>query len=331
MRFASPWFLILLPALLLVAWLRRRHTSRPAFLYSSIALLRGVSQIGASPGARFLEGLRWTALVLLILGLARPQIGVSRVQSGPARKALAVVLDVSGSMAAEDCRSAQGRVSRLEAFKEAFEEFLQTRSDVRVGLIGFASEPYLISPPTADRRFLLRSLDRLAPLGTDTNKASGSAVAAALGRLQGVPEPERLILLATDGADTGQGVDLLTAAAAAKALQIPVSAIAVGGSGSAPIPYTDQFGVKRYRSISWRPDLGRLQQAAALTGGKFARAAAVSELQRALEATLAAEDASSGPKRYLQYAELASWCVIPGFVLWLLEIILANSVWRRLP
>ena len=73
--FAQPWFLLLLLFLPLLAWLKGRHGHEPAFLYSSVQLVKGISALTRSQAGRLLPRLRWLILALLIIALARPQLG----------------------------------------------------------------------------------------------------------------------------------------------------------------------------------------------------------------------------------------------------------------
>src|SRR5438445_13369050 len=75
MIFAHPYFLPLLLLLPLLAWLKGRIGFRPAFLYSSVQLVRGITGITRSRAGSILPQLRWLALALLILRLARPHLG----------------------------------------------------------------------------------------------------------------------------------------------------------------------------------------------------------------------------------------------------------------
>ena len=75
MIFGSPWWLLGVPLVLVLAWLRGRQGQESAFLYSSTGLVKGITQLKKSRAGRVLLQLRWLALILLFIGMSRPQIG----------------------------------------------------------------------------------------------------------------------------------------------------------------------------------------------------------------------------------------------------------------
>ena len=75
MTFAQPYFLLLLLLLPLLAWLKGKVGFQPAFLYSSVQLVRGITGITRSRAGSILLKLRWLALALFVIALARPQLG----------------------------------------------------------------------------------------------------------------------------------------------------------------------------------------------------------------------------------------------------------------
>ena len=74
MTFAHPYFLLLLLLLPLLAWLKGRRGSPPAFLYSSVQLVAGLTRVRRSRSGAFLAALRWLALALFIVALAQPRL-----------------------------------------------------------------------------------------------------------------------------------------------------------------------------------------------------------------------------------------------------------------
>ena len=72
MTFAHPYFLLLLLALPVLAWLKGRHARQSAFLYSSVQLVKSVANVHRSRAGQILAALRWLVLALFIVGLARP-------------------------------------------------------------------------------------------------------------------------------------------------------------------------------------------------------------------------------------------------------------------
>src|SRR5215469_7114137 len=99
MTFAHPWFLLLLLLLPLMAWLKGKRGAPPAFLYSSVQLVRAVLNVSRSRSGAFLAALRWLALALLIIAIAQPRLTKSQTQVKASGIDIAVAIDLSGSMA----------------------------------------------------------------------------------------------------------------------------------------------------------------------------------------------------------------------------------------
>lgn len=84
MSFAHPWMLLLLLSLPVLAWLKGKRGRQPAFLYSSVQLVKGIIGITRSGAGSILPKLRWLALALFIVALAQPQLVHSEKKSWPA-------------------------------------------------------------------------------------------------------------------------------------------------------------------------------------------------------------------------------------------------------
>jgi Ca-activated chloride channel homolog len=332
MSFAHPYVLLLLPALLAVAWLQRRAGKRPAFLYSSTQLVRPISGITRSRAGYILQRLRWLALALLILGLARPQLDEGETRVTASGVDIVVAFDLSTSMRSEDFLLDGQRVNRLETARRVLHEFIDKRPNDRIGLVAFARNPYIASPLTLDHDFLRQNLDRLTFATPDEDgTAIGSALAAAVNRLREVQSKSKIVILMTDGQNNAGRVPPLTAAEAAHALQVRVYTIGVGTRGTAPVPYLDAFGRKRYVNQPVDIDENTLVTIADRTGGKYYRADRTETLRSIYAEIDQLEKSEVEMKKYQNYRELFPWFVLPGLALLLLEIILAHTVWRILP
>ncbi len=98
MNFAHPYFLLLLLLLPLLAWLKGRRGSPPAFLYSSVRLVEGLTRVRRSRAGAFLAALRWLVLALFILALAQPRLAKSQTEVKASGIDIVVAFDMSGSM-----------------------------------------------------------------------------------------------------------------------------------------------------------------------------------------------------------------------------------------
>lgn len=330
-HFAYPWVLLGLLGVPLVAWLRGRQGRESAFLYSSVQLVKGVSGVTRSTAGQVLLRLRWLALMLFIIGLARPQLGLGESRVKASGIDIVVALDLSGSMASEDFELNRSRVNRLVIAKDVLRKFVERRVNDRIGLVAFAGRAYIAAPLTLDHDFLLQNLERLN-LGTiEDGTAIGSALVAALNRLRDLVSKSKIVILMTDGQNNAGKVPPLTAAETAAGMGVKVYTIGVGTRGTAPFPQVDVFGNKRYVDMVVDIDEEVLQKIAGRTGGRYFRADSTDTLRRIYSEIDRLERTEVEVKKFQRYEELFQWVVLPGLAVLLLELILANTVWRRLP
>lgn len=331
MTFAHPYFLLLLLLLPLAAWLKGKRGQEAAFLYSSVALVKGITGISRSRIGQILLRMRWVSLALLIVGLARPQLGEGHATVHASGIDIVVALDLSGSMASEDFELHGERVDRLTIAKDVLEKFVAKRASDRIGLVAFAGRAYIAGPPTLDHDFLLQNIERLNLGSIEDGTAIGAGLTAALNRLREFQSKSKIVILMTDGQNNAGQVPPLTAADAAQALGVKVYTIGVGTRGMAPFPYIDPFGRKQYVQQPVDIDEETLQAVAKKTGGKYYRADNSDTLRAIYSDIDRLEKSEIEVKKYQRYHELFHWVVLPGLVLLVLEIILSNTVWRKLP
>lgn len=330
--FAAPWWLLGLLAIPLLAWLRGKAGRESAFVYSSLTLVKGITELSRSRAGSFLLNLRWFALALLFIGMARPQIAGGQAPLRASGIDIAVAVDLSGSMIAEDFELRGERVNRLTMLKDVLASFIEQRTSDRIGLVAFASEAFIAAPPTLDHDFLRRVLERLELGVIDGQQtAIGSGLSAAVNRLRELKSKSRIVILMTDGQNNAGSIPPLTAAEAAASLGVKVYTIGVGTRGYAPVPAKDAFGRKVYVRQAVDIDEDTLKKVADKTGGKYYRADSTETLRRVYAEIDQLEKTEAELKRFAYYEELMSWFVLPGLGLLALEIILGQTVWRKLP
>jgi Ca-activated chloride channel family protein len=330
--FAHPWLLLLLLALPVLAWLKGRRDAQPAFLYSSVQLVRGFTgEVQSSAGA-FLRTLRWLALGAFILALARPQLGEGETKISASGIDIVIAIDLSRSMEAEDFKDRNGnRMNRLALAKETVEKFILKRPSDRIGLIAFAGRAYVAAPLTLDHDFLLQNLARLGFDGIEEGTAIGSGLIASVNRLRDLQAKSKLVILLTDGQNNAGKVPPLTAAEAAQALGIKCYTIGVGTHGDAPWPYIDEFGRRLVRMLPVDIDEDVLKKVSDKTGGKYYRADNSETLRRIFTEIDQLEKTTAEVKKFQRFREFSHWPVALGLAVLLLEIALANTIWRKLP
>jgi Ca-activated chloride channel homolog len=333
MTFAHPYFLLLLLALPLLAWWKHRREQPAALLYSSTQLLATLRDMTRWTPGRILSLMRWGALVLFIIGLARPQHIESESTVRASGIDIVTALDLSTSMASEDPGfTVKGsQANRLEVAKDVLKRFVQKRSNDRIGLVAFAGRAYIAAPLTLDHDFLIQNIDRLNFGLIEDGTAIGAGLSAAVNRLQELKSKSKIVILMTDGQNNAGKVPPITAAEAAQALNVKVYTIGVGTRGMGRLWMTDQFGRRRPRDVPVDIDEKTLTEIAQKTGGKYYRADSSDTLRKIYEEIDKLERSEIETKKYVRVEELFKWAVIPGLLLLAAEVLLGNTIWRKLP
>ncbi len=229
MNFAHPYFLLLLLLLPMLAWLKGKRGRPPAFLYSSVKLVEGLTRAKRSRAGNFLSALRWLVLVLFIVALAQPRLMKSQTTVKASGIDIVCALDLSGSMISEDFVVNNKRVNRVNMAKSVLEKFIDQRPDDRIGLVVFAAQAFIATPLTLDHDYLQENLARLA-IGSINSDATaiGDALTTSVNRLRELKAKSKIIILATDGQNNSGKIDPLTAADAAHALGVKIYTVGIG-------------------------------------------------------------------------------------------------------
>src|SRR5882724_8559372 len=127
MTFAHPFFFLLLLLLPLLAWLKGKRGRSPAFLYSSVKLVEGLTRARRSLAGGFLAALRWLVLVLLLVALTQPRSIKSTTEVKASGVDIAVAFDLSGSMLSEDFVVKGERVNRFNMARSVLKKFIDAR------------------------------------------------------------------------------------------------------------------------------------------------------------------------------------------------------------
>jgi Ca-activated chloride channel family protein len=308
--FQSPWlllgFLVLGGAVALWRLLERRRM-RYAVRYPNLDVLAGVVP-GRSWSRYVAPVLFLLGLASLVVALARPHVDRMLVQN---RATVILVVDTSRSMQAEDVKP-----TRLGAAQEAIRTFLERApSGLRVGLIVFAGDAQVATPPTRDKDLVRTAVDQIDQFDVFGGTAIGDALQAAVelgkqaidqvdsgqgqiaaGRqsrevrtLSQATSPTSAspvsILFLSDGSQTRGVLEPLAGAALAKDAGFPVYTIALGTpDGVIERRSFDPFGgglPGGTQTIPVPPDPETLRAIAQATGGEFSEARTASSLERA--------------------------------------------------
>ena len=317
--FQDPFWLI---ALLLVPWLLWLHYHRRemgALAYSRLSPLRWRRWRLHLPFY-----CRLLALTLLIAALARPQLGYSWEESLTEGIDIQVVLDVSGSMAAEDFQPK----NRLAVAKEVVTEFISYRPADRIGVVIFSGSAITKVPLTTDRQMLSLLIDSVALNSLPDGTAIGVALANAAARLKDSNAKSKIIILVTDGVNNAGAIDPVSAASVCKGLGIKVYTVGVGTAGRVPIPVlsTDPITgrqVTRRVLMNVEVDEQLLRDIAKHTGGLFYQATDSERFHHIFEEIDRLEKTILQTKHYVRDQEIFqpfAWTAISLLLLPLLAV-----------
>lgn len=329
--FKDPWVLFFLPAIGLMVLFAGMKRNKSAFIFSSGNLLDGIKPTLRLRFGKYLILFRAAAIALFILALARPQSVLEGSKAVSEGVDIVLALDTSTSMLAEDFKMGPARVNRFDVVRDAVKEFIRKRKDDRVALVAFAARSYTVCPLTTDYTWLNENLDRVQIGMIEDATAIGSAIATSVNRLRTSKTKSRIVILLTDGVSNAGTVSPLSAAEAAKALGVKVYVIGVGSKGLVPYPLKDMYGRTVYKNVPIEMDEEVMKKIADITLAKYYLASDTETLRRIYDDINRLEKSNIEHFGYREYEELFYFFLIPGLVILALEILLANTLFMRIP
>ena len=340
LTFARPWLLLLLLLIPLLAWLRGKFGPRAAIVFSATAPFRALGKSSTSRAGQILRALVWLALAAFIVAIARPQLAKSLTQIEASGIDIMLVLDVSNSMLVKDFTIGGEEATRLDAVREVTRKFIEARPNDRIGMIAFGTRPYVVSPMTLDHDWLLQNLDRVRIGLVEGSTAIGSAMASGGNRLNDKQSKSRVMVLLTDGDNNAGKIPPNTAAEALKEMHIHFYAIGIGTNGVAPFPVldprtgtvlTDRAGNVYYQRQPVSFNETGLREVARIADGKFYRATDTQSLESIYQDIDKLEKTTIAAKKYQQYRDLFPHCIAAGCGLLIGQLLLGQTIWKRLP
>ena len=328
-RFEDPWLLLFF---LMVPFLtiRGKGKQQTTISYSSIDTLQAIRSARVEILSILPLVLRMIAISLLVLSLARPQEGYKSTEILSVGVDIMLALDTSGSMQALDFIKDEKRDTRLAMVKDVVSQFIDNRPNDRMGMVVFGSEAYTQCPLTLDQGILKSFLSKLDIGMAGDSTAIGSAIGIAVKRLKDLESKSKVIILLTDGQNNAGSLPPLQAAQTAKAFGIKIHTIAVGTHGKAPFLVNSIFG-QRYVYQQVDIDEDTLKKISDLTGGQYFRATDLESLKTIYKQIDEMEKSEVKVIDHSEYTELFHYFLIPGLLILLLEILLSNTVLRRIP
>ncbi|OQY27436.1 MAG: aerotolerance regulator BatA [Candidatus Cloacimonetes bacterium 4572_55] len=330
-HFVNPEFFFLLAIIpfLISNYFRKNKSRQGSLRFSSLRTVKSIAKRStfALKARHILIILRVGTVVLITIALARPQS--SQKSSEIMTEGIDIVLsiDVSSSMLAEDFKPD----NRLIAAKKVASDFIQGRKNDLIGLVVFAGKSFTQCPLTLDYGVLISFLERVKIGMVEDGTAIGMGIATALNRLRNSKAKSKVIILLTDGVNNSGQVDPITAAKAAKALNVRIYTIGAGTDGSAMYPVEDPLFGKRYVSMPVEIDEESLKEVAKITGGEYFRAKDAKSLKAIYKQIDQLEKTKIEIEKYTRYEELFMIFLLPAICLFILEIVLANTRFRRIP
>jgi len=354
-RFESWLWLIAIPLICGLVWLRTRTRFQPSAVFSSIADLKSIPRTWIQRLKRILPLLYMLGLILVVVGLARPQAGKSESRIKGSGVAIELVLDVSGSMEAIDFQLQGKDVDRIAAVKHVVSQFIQGnrklglagRRDDLVGLVAFGGFADSKCPLTLDHGALVDIVKGLEVprairdrqgrvineqmLKEELATAIGDGLALGIARLRDAQAKSKVMVLLTDGDSNAGAVDPREAAGIAKELGIKVYTIGIGRNGVVPVPQEDSFGRRVLVPAQFRVDEELLKEIADLTGGLYFNASDSEGLAQVYAQIDKLEKSEFEESKFTQYTELYHWFAGAGLIVVLLVHVLWETRFRSLP
>lgn len=323
-EFANPgffWLLLLIP--LIVGWyIWRNKRLQGTMRISSVKSFMGVKKSSYSVLRHYSIILKSLALIAIIIGLARPQSALSWQNSTTEGIDIVIATDISGSMLSEDLKP-----NRLEAGKNIAIDFIKDRPDDRIGLVVFSGESFTQCPLTIDHDVLINLFKGINNGMIEDGTAIGMGLATAVNRLKDSEAKSKVIILLTDGSNTGGSIPPVTAAEIAKQMNVRVYTVGVGTKGYAPYPVKTPYGIQ-YQQVPVTIDEGTLSSIAKITGGKYFRATNNDKLKEIYQQIDKLEKAKIDVTQYHKKTERFLPFALIALALLLVEFGLRNTLFK---
>lgn len=241
--------------------------------------------------------------LLLLTAMASPELVGKPEKKIKTSRNFLILADLSFSMATNDWMIDGKRVTRWQAVKDIMQDFIVKRESDKMGLIFFASNAYIQAPFTTDLKTVQTMLDEadVGMAGQMTN--IGKAIVKGMDMFERDTIPNKVMLLLTDGVDSGTDILPLDAANMAKKDSTIIYTVGIGDPGDSSSDLDERT----------------LTEIAELTNGKYFRAKGTKELENIYSALeklepVEYEEESYTPKTLLYYYPLGV-ALILSFVL----------------
>ena len=347
MSFANPWMLALFVPIAFAAWRLLRRARRSGIRFSAVMRIPARAAGWRANVAALTPYILLSGLALLVFAAARPRTSLAREKKSVDAIAIAMTVDVSGSMDALDLTPKGERFSRdttrLAVVKKLFAEFVSKRPDDLIGLVTFGGYASTRSPLTADHEALLNVLKgvEIPAIALDAQgraiapdeqmTAVGDGLATALARLKDAKPKSKIVILLSDGVSNTGAVEPGEAAAAAAKMGVKVYAIGVGTrSRRTPMIGRDFFGRTVVQYVDMTFDEKQLKSIAKKTGGTYFSVNDRDSLEKALDEIDQLETTQIDADVFNRWKEHFVPFLLAGALLVLLSVSLSMYATRRM-
>jgi Ca-activated chloride channel homolog len=269
--------------------------------------------------------LRTLAISFIIIALARPQASNSWRTQNTEGIDIMMAIDVSGTMLSKDLKP-----NRIEAAKTVATEFISSRPNDNIGLVVFASESFTQCPLTTDHAVLINLFQAVNFGMIADGTAIGLGLANAVNRIKDSKAKSKVIILLTDGSNNSGDIAPATAAEIAKTFGIRVYTVGIGSHGMVEMPMMTPMGIQ-YQLAQSEFDEKSLQDIANTTGGKYFRATDNSKLRLIYQEIDKLEKTKISVREYSKKEEQFYVFSLLAFIMLVLEVLLRNTYFRRIP
>ena len=304
----------------LILWYQKKGKKNEAiFLISSKQFLsQRIINSGRKKNTLLKSG-QLLILILIIIGLSRPQLVDKIKETSVEVVDMILVLDISSSMLADDFQP-----NRLEAVKKTAVNFINSRKSDRIGIIVFAGESFIQCPLTVDKSVLKSLIDEINIVSKEYDgTAIGMAIANATNRLRKSLVKSKVMVLLSDGSNNSGEIDPRTSAELASQYDIKIYTIGAGTNQA----FTRIPGRGLIKN---EIDEETLMFIANTTGGKFFRATDIQALESIYNEIDTLERSEIEVKEYSNYSETYIWILFPALILGLFIEIYKRFILRSM-
>ena len=331
--FVWPLCFLLFVPLALAAWRMLRRGKRVGIKFAPLRRLPAKTAGWRARVANMAPWLFLAGAALLVVASARPRTSFTRTSREVDSIAIAMAVDVSGSMRTPEL-TPHGEPTgntRLDVVKEVFKRFVKVRHDDLIALVTFGTYASTLAPLTADHEMLLNVLEgvQIPTERGEQQTAIGDGLSFAIDRVKDAKIESKVVILLSDGVSiTGSEPD--EAADIAAKLGIRVYTIGVGDSTQGDVPRLVMTPLGPRLVYNRDFDEAQLKSIADKTGGRYFNANDEDGLTAALDEIDSLEKTKVEQTVYQRWYEYFPWFLMPGAILVLVAVLLQTLASRRL-